>query len=81
MYLERAVSGYRAHSCYKAQLALALFRRGGLHAAMGDSGEGKASFTEAKQLYSSVSGRTWNREDEFDLTEEELIAVVPLSSR
>jgi hypothetical protein len=34
MYLTKSVSGYRAHGCYKPQLALALFRVARLREAM-----------------------------------------------
>ncbi|KAK0721254.1 hypothetical protein B0T21DRAFT_414450 [Apiosordaria backusii] len=74
LYLEKAVSGYRAHSWYRAQLALALFRQGRLQDAMGDTEAAGLSLREAMDLYKTVCGAR----DEVELTEEQLLSVVPL---
>jgi hypothetical protein len=78
MYLTKSVSGYRAHSCYKAQLALALFRVASLRKAMADMEGARASMAEARKLYADVSSRKLRKSE---LTEESLVAAVPLSSR
>ncbi|KAK0615089.1 hypothetical protein B0T17DRAFT_646451 [Bombardia bombarda] len=77
MYLEKAVMGYRAHSCYKAQLALALFRTGNLQEATGDIDGAKKSLAEVKELHLAASK---SGEMEVELTEERLLATLPLSS-
>lgn len=74
LYLEAAVKGYRAHSCYRAQLALALFRQAKLQKAMGDTEAAELSLRESMDLYKVVSGI----EDVIGLTEEQLLSVVPL---
>lgn len=79
MYLAKSVSGYRAHSCYKAQLALALFRVGSLREAVGDVKGARAAMAEARGLYAATVS-SMNRV-ESALTEELLMAAVPLSSR
>lgn len=68
------MNGYRAHSCYRAQLALALFRQGKLQKAMGDTEASELSLRESMDLYKDVSGI----EDVIGLTEEQLLSVVPL---
>jgi len=75
------VSGYLAHTCYKPQLALALFRRGNLLAAMGDAEGAKVSFSQSKKLYAAIEKGGRDLEDDFELTEEMLLAAVPISSR
>jgi hypothetical protein len=79
MYLTKSVSGYRAHSCYKAQLALALFRVAGLREAMADMEDARAPMAEARKLYADIVPSENRRGSE--LTEELLVAAVPLSSR
>lgn len=68
------MKGYRAHSCYRAQLALALFRQAKLQKAMGDTEAAELSLRESMDLYKVVSGI----EDVIGLTEEQLLSVVPL---
>ncbi|KAL2131080.1 hypothetical protein VTI74DRAFT_5576 [Chaetomium olivicolor] len=70
---------YETARCYKAQLALALFRISSLQEAMGDLEGAKAYLAEAKELYTAVSTSGSRRPSE--LTEEQVIAAVPLSSR
>src|SRR5262245_29234469 len=78
LYSEQAVRGFRAHSCYEAQLALALFRQGQVQAATGDVNGAEASFRETGNLYAKIAGGHENRSV---ITAERLESAVPLSSR
>lgn len=77
-YLDTAEEGYRTEECHEAQLALVLFRRAQLQAAVQDTEEWAKSITEVHMIYCRLAKHVLGQSE---ITEAHLEELIPLTSR